>query len=210
MTQSASLSAWEKTYSDELDQHLDELLARREFLGNMIKSAAALPLAGYGLISGCHNPEKSDTDTNTELQQEPWLTLAMVQQILFPDDGDGPSARDINADGYLYFALHSKDADAEERKFILKGVTWLDGIASETRQKPFKQLNAQQQNAILQQINRSRAGERWLSLLLTYIMEALLSDPVYGGNPAGIGWRWLEHQAGFPLPPPNKRYVDLL
>jgi gluconate 2-dehydrogenase gamma chain len=48
-----------------------------------------------------------------------------------------------------------------------------------------------------------------LSLLLYYIFEALLSDPVYGGNPGGIGWQWLEHQPGFPRPPADKIYGNL-
>ena len=44
--------------------------------------------------------------------------------------------------------------------------------------------------------DETRWGRAWLSLLLYYIFEALLSDPVYGGNPDGIGWQWLEHQPG--------------
>ena len=39
-----------------------------------------------------------------------------------------------------------------------------------------------------------------------YIFEALLSDPVYGGNPEGIGWRWLGHRPGFPRPNQRNRY----
>ena len=37
----------------------------------------------------------------------------------------------------------------------------------------------------------------------------MLTPPSYGGNPNGIGWQWLEHQAGFPLPPAGKRYYEL-
>jgi gluconate 2-dehydrogenase gamma chain len=55
----------------------------------------------------------------------------------------------------------------------------------------------------------TRWGRAWLSLLLYYIFEALLSDPVYGGNPGEIGWRWLEHQPGFPRPPADKIYGSL-
>ena len=49
----------------------------------------------------------------------------------------------------------------------------------------------------------------WLSLLLTYLLEALLADPVYGGNPGGIGWQWLAHQPGFPTPPADKTWYKL-
>ena len=49
-------------------------------------------------------------------------------------------------------------------------------------------------------------GENWLSTLLLYIFEALLTDPVYGGNPNGIGWKWLGHNPGLPRPTADKRY----
>jgi len=45
--------------------------------------------------------------------------------------------------------------------------------------------------------------------VLGYIFEALLVDPVYGGNPNGIGWKWLEHQPGLPRPTADKRYFLL-
>jgi gluconate 2-dehydrogenase gamma chain len=37
----------------------------------------------------------------------------------------------------------------------------------------------------------------------------MLSPASYGGNPDGIGWQWLEHQAGFPLPEKGQRYFEL-
>ena len=49
-------------------------------------------------------------------------------------------------------------------------------------------------------------GENWVSTLLFYICEALLTDPIYGGNPNGIGWAWLAHQPGFPRPSPEQSY----
>ena len=70
-------------------------------------------------------------------------------------------------------------------------------------------LTLQEKETILRAISKSRAGENWLSNLVGYIFEAMLSPPSYGGNPDGIGWQWLEHQAGFPLPPMGKRYYEL-
>jgi gluconate 2-dehydrogenase gamma chain len=62
---------------------------------------------------------------------------------------------------------------------------------------------------MLRGISRSTAGENWLNNLLGYIFEAMLSPPIYGGNPEGTGWKWLEHQAGFPLPKAGQRYYEL-
>ncbi|MEE8342688.1 MAG: gluconate 2-dehydrogenase subunit 3 family protein, partial [Gammaproteobacteria bacterium] len=72
--------------------------------------------------------------------------------------------------------------------------------------RPFTALNEQERETVLREIEQSRAGRNWLSTLLTYLLEALLADPVYGGNPNGIGWQWLEHQPGYPLPPKDKAW----
>jgi gluconate 2-dehydrogenase gamma chain len=37
----------------------------------------------------------------------------------------------------------------------------------------------------------------------------MLTPPAYGGNPDGVGWQWLEHQGGFPLPKVGQRYFEL-
>ena len=63
---------------------------------------------------------------------------------------------------------------------------------------------------MLRRIAASPAGENWLSTLILYLMEALLTDPAYGGNPGGIGWRWLRHTPGYPRPTPDKTYPRLL
>jgi len=70
-------------------------------------------------------------------------------------------------------------------------------------------ITSQQREDVLRQIEQSQAGRNWLSLLLTYLPEALLADPVYGGNPDGIGWTWLEHQPGYPTPPADKSWYRL-
>jgi len=144
------------------------------------------------------------------LQDEPWQSLAVVQQHLFPQDGNGPGAQDIRATSYLKSVLDAADMDAEERDFMLNGVDWLNGVAQQLSGKAFKRLDATQAEQVLQRIASSEAGENWLATLLLYIFEALLSSPVYGGNPDGTGWRWLEHQPGFPLPPKDKAYFALL
>ena len=46
-------------------------------------------------------------------------------------------------------------------------------------------------------------------IILTYLLQALLTDPVYGGNPNGVGWKWLHHQPGFPRPPKDETYFKL-
>ena len=140
---------------------------------------------------------------------EPWRTLATVQEHLFPATEDSPGAADIQALVFLQNMLNAPDTDNNEKEFISNGVSWLNDISTKNHKKSFIELNESDKEKVLRQIEQSQAGERWLSLLLTYLIEALLSDPVYGGNPDGIGWKWLEHQPGFPRPSVDKMYYKL-
>ncbi len=204
------LKQWDDSLSPTQHAHLDTNLARRHFIFNNLKAAAALSLAPAWLgLNGCHADERANEQARLS-QIEPWYTIATAQQQLFPDDGDGPDARSINATSYLKFVLDAPDMDPEDRRFILDGVDWLNRLAIARYTGVFASCEQAQQVSLLQEIAKSQAGERWLSFLVTYIMEALLSDPVYGGNPDGIGWKWLQHIPGFPRPPANKRYFDLL
>lgn len=204
------LKQWDASLTPAQHARLDTNLSRRRFVFDNLKAAAVLSLAPAWLsLTGC-DTEQHEQEQARLSQIEPWHTFAATQQQLFPDDGDGPDARTINATSYLKFVLNVPDTDPEDRRFILDGVDWLNRLAIARYTGVFASCESTQQTKLLQEITQSRAGERWVSYLLTYIFEALLSDPVYGGNPGGIGWKWLQHIPGFPRPPANKRYFDLL
>jgi len=100
-------------------------------------------------------------------------------------------------------------SDATERDLIKNGIVQIDKIAQDSYSKYFTLLSTEQREAVLRHLETEKSGKQWIRLLLEYIFEALLSDPIYGGNPNGIGWKWLAHQPGFPAPPKNKRYYLL-
>ena len=83
-------------------------------------------------------------------------------------------------------------------------------MSTKKYRRGFTQLNNNEREQLLRLIAGSEAGENWLSTLLLYIFEALLSDPVYGGNTGEAGWQWLAHTPGFPRPLVNKTFVQLL
>jgi len=202
------LTKWEESLGQTRLEQISCNQSRRRFLQDTLRATALTLLPGIGMISACSQERtSSQQDLNTT---EPWATFAAVQQILFPDDGNGPDAVSINATYYLKFVLDTPDMDPDDREFIHGGISWLNDLSRKQYQNDFRQCDQTQQEDLVKQIAASDAGERWLSYLLLYIFEALLTDPVYGGNPAGIGWQWLQHQPGFPAPPANKRYLDLL
>ena len=149
------------------------------------------------------------TTRPSETLVEPWLTIAAVQQHLLPADETSPGASDINALHYLQTIIQAPDIEQEQRDFIINGEKWLNDIARKSHSRKFIELNEVQKETVLRQIEKSRAGENWLYTQLGYLIEALLSDPVYGGNPNGIGWNWLRHQPGYPTPSIEKMYFKL-
>ncbi|GMQ87136.1 MAG: hypothetical protein BMS9Abin08_0334 [Gammaproteobacteria bacterium] len=186
----------------------DTGITRREFLCRLAMLGTLA--AGYPVSA----LEKLRSATGAAVspdwaRKDPWLTLAAVQEQMFPAGNDTPGATDIQAIVYLRNTLDNPAADGEDREFIFKGVGWLNDLTQERNGKLFTQLDEVQRETMLRQIEQSNAGQNWLSLLLTYLLEALLADPVYGGNPDGIGWRWLDHQPGYPHPPADKTWYRL-
>lgn len=135
-----------------------------------------------------------------------WLTIAAVQNHLFPSEPDAPGAVEINALSYLHDFLSNPATDPDDVKFLLTGVHLLQSFSQQNKQKDFIDLAIEQRELLLREFEQQSDGRRWLTNILNYVLEALLTDPVYGGNPDGVGWKWLEHRAGEPRPPANKRY----
>lgn len=203
------LKQWDASLSADQHARLDACLSRRRFLLHSLKATGALGLSANWLALSACSDRHSHNQAHLS-QTEPWHTFAATQRQLFPNDGNGPGADTVNATSYLQFVLAAPDTDPEERQFILNGIDWLNRLAIARYTGVFAGCAPDEQHTLLHQISHSQAGERWLSYLLTYIFEALLSDPIYGGNPHGIGWKWLDYIPGFPRPPANKRYIDLL
>lgn len=179
-------------------------LSRREFIQLLATAAAAYPLSSLA-----EKRAKPDKEQLTEPLSEPWQTLSAVQEHLFPAEKDSPGASDIQALNYLRNMMMTPDFDKEEAVLIHNGVGWLNDLTKQQYAEKFIQLNAEAKEIMLRRIENSKVGSRWLSSLLTYIFEALLTDPVYGGNPEGIGWSWLQHQPGYPTPTEDKKYFKL-
>jgi gluconate 2-dehydrogenase gamma chain len=138
-----------------------------------------------------------------------WRTLAVVQDHFFPSEPGAPGSGDIRATAYLDGVLGDPDLDPETRTFVLSGIGWLDDLAQEGHGRPFADLDPAPREDLLRRIGESGAGDRWLSVLIGYTIEALLGDPLYGGNPGGIGWVWLDHDPGRPRPTPSTIYGRL-
>ncbi len=186
----------------------DDRTDRRTFLlrsGAAVATAAALAGLPYVLR------EELTRETSFVLfSDQQNRALRAVQEHLFPGDAESPGAADINATAYLEWAITAPGIDPDTRNTIVNGIGRLRDASRDRFDILFDSLNYGQREQLLRYLaDKTRWGRAWLSLLLYYLFEALLSDPVYGGNRDGTGWRWLGHQPGFPRPPADKIYGKL-
>jgi len=183
-------------------------LDRRTFLirgGVVVAAATALAGLPYALR------KELTTETSFVLfSSQQHQTITALQEHLFPKGPDSPGATDIGAARYLEWAITAPETDPDTRNTIVNGISRLQDASIERFDTVFTELDFMQKERLLRYLaDETRWGRVWLSLVLTYIFEALLSDPAYGGNPDQVGWRWLEHQPGFPRPPTDKIYGKL-
>lgn len=197
----------------QVNSFFDENFRTPKWLQKKVSRRSALKsAAGATMVATMPMRSWSATMANKldgALKTDPWLTLDAVLAHLLPESPTGPSAKEIQASQYLYNVVFQQPTEAAEVEFIYKGVGWLNGFSNSQLKKNFVALTFDEKESILRAISKSTAGENWLSNLVGYIFEAMLSPPSYGGNPNGIGWQWLEHQAGFPLPQAGQRYYEL-
>lgn len=143
------------------------------------------------------------------LTRDQWETLATVQIHMFPSEDGAPGAREAQATAYLYYALTAPGVRAEEADFVRTGIEQLERLCLSMTAKEFTAADDDLREQVLRRMEEDDEGERWLAAILNYLLEAMLADPAYGGNPDGIGWRWLGHRHGFPIPPPDKLWYKL-
>lgn len=193
-------SFFDKSY--QTPTWLAEKLSRRNLLKSAAGASAVISMNSFSFTATEHNYSMA-------LQSDPWLTLHSVLMHLLPKSESGPSAEDIRASHYLYNLVFLQPTPQDEIDFIFKGVGWLNGYSQSKTKQNFSQLTHSEKETMLRAISGSNAGENWLSMLIGNLFEAMLSPPSYGGNPNGIGWKWLQHQAAFPLPKEGQRYYEL-
>lgn len=169
-------------------------LSRRQLL-----KAGAAGLVGLMAPSAVAVGRAQQTLAQQPLQ-DPWLTLQHVLLQLLPEDGNGPGALQAGALAFLRAGLEEPLQDKQTVSFVHNGVGWLNTESDNRFQLHFARLNGDQQQQVLATVAKSRAGENWLSTLLTFGIEAMLADPIYGGNLQQQGWQWLQHNPGFPRP----------
>lgn len=140
------------------------------------------------------------TSFETKIHTNEIQVILKASYHLFPNSKLGVGAVDLHISNYLAQVFSDKRLLKEDKDAFLKGGYWLEESSFEIYDKSFLNLSIDEKEKLLQKVSRERWGENFIYTSLNYIFEALLSAPVYGSNIDEIGWKWLDHNAGFPQP----------
>jgi hypothetical protein len=131
----------------------------------------------------------------------PYATIKVLQNDLVPQ----AELLDINTIGYMHLVFKHTRITRENKDFLKNGVKWLNEESIQTYNKTYIKLTQYQREKLLKVVAKTSWGESFLYDIMNYTFEAMLGDPIYGGNNKEAGWKWLEFQGG--LPHPKKVYV---
>ena len=169
---------------------MKKIPTRRIFIASIILTGTALTLLPQG--------------ARTPIRIEPYKVIEAVQETLFPEGLEAPSALEFGATNYLATVSTHSSFWADDLKFLAYGAELLM-----MKEHDFLSMNAKSRDEALRDfVSDSPKGKNWVSLILFYTIEALLSDPIYEGNRENLGWKWLNHNTG--QPQPKKLFGELV
>ncbi len=130
------------------------------------------------------------------INKDTLAVLDEVYEILFPKTNTMPSSKEFGALEFLVKNINHKSFDDYDKNLVLEGTKDFHSTFPS-----FLNLKSKEKKQIIEDIiNTNDYAQSWLSKLIYYALEALLSDPLYGGNKNQIGWKSVNHKIGYPRP----------
>ena len=130
------------------------------------------------------------------ISKENMFFLDEIFNIIFPKTSTMPSAKEFKALEYLIKNISAKAFDDEDKTFIIAGTN--DFMGSFPK---FLSLSKnEKKELIFQVIQNNDYAKSWISKLSYYGVEAMFSDPIYGGNFDKVAWKSVSHFVGIPRP----------
>ena len=119
-------------------------------------------------------------------------TLEAIVARLIPTDGNGPGATEARAAHYIDRALTGPLRGS--RASYAANLAALDAYAQSSKGAPFVKLSAQDQDAVLTDMEKNVAtgftpnSGTFFNLVRTHTIQGTFCDPYYGGNADFVGW----------------------
>lgn len=173
---------------------------RRRFLGAAAATAAVAPACAATSSSSTQDRTFPRVEGTRSFTPREHAVLAAMQDHLLPSEPGAPGARDVDAIAFLDDLLARGDAPRRVARRIREGVVDIEREAAALGRTSFVDLSPEQRELALRTHARRYKGRRFLRYVLEHTLEAFLGDPLHGGNPDEVVWRYLDHRAGAPRP----------
>ena len=168
-------------------------LSRREMLKRAAAAGAVTAVPQGALAQGLSAAGTPDPFENLTSPRSRILEAVVAR--LIPSDENGPGALEAGAARYIDRALGG--AFAELQSLYATGLDAVDTHARDTAGQPFAELDANQQDAVLGDLESNAAegfepdAAAFFDMVLQHTIEGTFADPNYGGNRDFIGWEML-------------------
>jgi len=123
-------------------------------------------------------------------------TIRVLEKDLFSKAG----ALGIETGDYMHIIMHHSRISHADKTYIKNGVKWLNEVAIKKHKKSYTKLSITQREELLKEVVQTEWGDSFLYTIMGYLFEAMLGDPIYGGNNREAGWKWLAFEGGRPRP----------
>jgi gluconate 2-dehydrogenase gamma chain len=118
--------------------------------------------------------------------------LEAIVARLIPTDDNGPGATEARAAHYIDRALAGPLASS--RAAYALGLAAVDEYAQGSRGAPFSNLSAEDQDAVLRDMEKNIAtgfapnSSMFFEMVRAHTLQGTFCDPYYGGNTNFVGW----------------------
>ena len=160
-----------------------QLFVRGGLYGGALWLAASFPLA-------CRAARESSD--RLVLSRDQWRTVEALTAAIIPTDHE-PGAREAGCVNFIDKALAHEEAAA--RPLYEAGLEALASLCGERFGKPFVELSAESQRAVLAEL-QTRVAPEFFETVRVHTIFGFLADPKYGGNRDLAGWKVV----GYPGP----------
>lgn len=136
--------------------------------------------------------------------------MRIIQDILLPNDEYGPGALDVLADRYFIWVLQGHFLYPDDEKALFDGFEHFNSFMKEEGVVDFAEMDRSGQEMVIAEYATNSKGKFWFGKILLLCFEAMFADPVYGCNPDGIGYQWINYTPGAPRPTAQTRFPSIL
>jgi gluconate 2-dehydrogenase gamma chain len=165
------------------DSH-DSLISRRDVLKRVGIAGAVAAVPVDAIAQATREPFETLTAAEG-------ATLEAIVARLIPTDANGPGANEARAARYIDRALGGFLAP-----FLVVyrgGLSGIESYSTAVKGKPFTQLSAQDQDAVLTDMESNTAkgfpaAAPFFNVVLSHTIQGTFCDPFYGGNANFVGW----------------------